>query len=628
MCGIVGVHDFAATGARIDRATFDRMVDALAHRGPNGRGAWHAPGIALGHRRLAVLDPTPVGAQPMQSADGRLVVTYNGEIYNFRALRAELEQAGCTFRTSTDTEVLLAAYRAWGTECLARLNGIFAFALWDGPRRRLWLVRDRLGVKPLYYSLQGGVLRFASEIKGMLADPEFVRRPSRPGLNAYLSFGYVPAPLSGFDDVLQLLPGHEALVENGNVSLRRYWSLSMQTVPRSRGEARDEFAARLHAAVERQLVSDVPLGAFLSGGVDSAAIVAAASDLSPRGINTFAVRFPEQSFDEGTLASETARLVGARHTEVEAPLEMAESIDRLVDPCEGPFADSSAAAVYSLCRQTAKSVTVALSGDGADELLAGYPTYSAGLLAPAYRRLPGWVRRAARQSVGLLSVSDRRYNGRQFAERFVLGAEEGEGRDLGAWRIHLREEDKRGLARPGYFPAEDDPLDLYARHYWEAPGAEDRLKRMLHADLTFYLPNDMLVKVDRMSMAHGLEVRVPFLDHELVEFCASLPSQFLARPPFPGRNKLLLREHLRKRLGPAVADRKKRGFNVPVEKAMRNGLVRHFHEAVGQRSFADDGPFDVPRLRRFAERHARREIEAGHALFTILMLARWWDRWL
>ncbi len=628
MCGIVGVFDFSGTGRHVDPQVFDKMVDSLAHRGPNGRGTWHADGLSLGHRRLAVLDPTPDGAQPMVSHDKQVVLTYNGEIYNFRELRQELAQAGHCFRTGTDTEVILAAYRAWGTDCVDRFNGIFAFALWDVPRRRLWLVRDRLGVKPLYYSLAGGTLRFASEIKALLADPAFERRPSREGLNAYLSFGYVPAPLSGFDGVLQLLPGHEAIVENGTLTTRRYWSLSMHTVPRSLEAAREEFSERFRTAVRRQLVSDVPLGAFLSGGIDSAAVASAASDLTPQGVRTFSVRFDEDSFDEGPQAAETALLIGARHEEIRLDLDMAAGVDTLVDACEGPFADASSIAVLSLCRETARSVTVALSGDGADELLAGYATYSAGTLARPYRMLPAWMRRLARRAVTRLDASDVRYSRRQFAERFVLGAEEGEGRDLASWRVHLRDGDKRVLCKPRYFDGDVDPLDLYARHYREAREADCRLKRMLYADLTFYLPNDMLVKVDRMSMAHGLEVRVPFLDHELVEFCASLPPQFLAQPPFPGRNKLILRNHLRTRLGAGVADRKKRGFNVPVEKGMRNGLVRQFRDAVSQSAFAQDGPFEATRLLEFADRHARREIDAGHALFSVLMLARWWDRWL
>lgn len=628
MCGIVGVHDFAGIGHQVPRDTFDAMTDSLAHRGPDGRGVWHAEGIALGHRRLAVLDPTPDGAQPMHSPGGDAILTYNGEIYNFRKIRTELESRGHSFRTSTDTEVVLAAYREWGTDCVARFNGIFALALWDVAKRRLWLVRDRLGVKPLYYSLAGGVLRFASEIKAILADTAVVRRPSIRGLNAFLSFGYVPAPLTGFEGIEQLLPAHEAIVENGRVEISRYWSVSMRTIERSDDDALEEFGERFEQAVRRQLVSDVPLGSFLSGGVDSAAVAAAANGASSDRLRTFSVRFEEESFDEGTDAAASARLIGTDHREIAGSLDIAATIERLADVCEGPFSDASSLAVYALCRETSREVKVALSGDGADELLAGYATYSATVLAGGYRKLPGWLRRIARSSVSLFEASDRRYNTRQFAERFLLGAEEGEGRDFGSWRVHLRESDKATLCRTGYFPKEDSPINLYARHYWEAPEATSPLKRMLYADLSFYLPNDMLVKVDRMSMAHGLEVRVPFLDHEFVEFCAGLPDRFLARIPFPSQNKLILRRFLRTTLGPKVAGRKKRGFNVPVEKGMRNGLVATFHEAIEQRKFAEEGPFEIARLRDFADRHAHRKIDAGHALFTILMLAKWWERWL
>ncbi len=628
MCGIAGVLDYQQRGLTINPVHVDRMVDSLAHRGPNGRGVWRADGIALGHRRLSVLDPTAAGAQPMHYAARQLVVTYNGEIYNFKELRAELQVAGHRFQTECDTEVLLAAYAEWGTAAVERFNGIFAFALWDGQARRLWLVRDRLGVKPLYYSTQGNLLRFGSEVKAILADPEFQRRPNRAGLDSFLSFGFIPAPDTGFEEIRQLPPASELVIENGRMRQRQYWKLTMGESDLTLDEAQEQFAERFSKAVRQQLVSDVPIGGFLSGGVDSAAVVAEMARGSSQRIRTFSAGFEDATFDERSAAAETAQLIGTEHTDLLVKLDVEDTVDKFLTLNDDPFADSSSLAVYHLCQAAAQRVTVALSGDGADELLGGYSTYSATTLAASYRRLPNWSRALVRQMVAALPASDSRYNIQQFATRFVQGAEEPEGRDFSSWRIHFNGEHKSAMCRPHFLTHKSDPVGVYADHYHSAPGATTRLKKMLHADLTFYLPSDMLVKVDRMSMAHGLEVRVPFLDHELVEFCATLPSTMLAHLPFPKQNKLILRRHLKARLGTSLSQRKKTGFNVPIEKALRGPLWSRFYDAVSSTRFRQEGPFEVSKLLSHAARHVTHEIDAGHALFSALVLADWWERWL
>ena len=628
MCGIAGVLDYQQRGLTINPVHVDRMVDSLAHRGPNGRGVWRADGIALGHRRLSVLDPTAAGAQPMHYAARQLVVTYNGEIYNFKELRAELQVAGHRFQTECDTEVLLAAYAEWGTAAVERFNGIFAFALWDGQARRLWLVRDRLGIKPLYYSIQGNLLRFGSEVKAILADPEFQRRPNRAGLDSFLSFGFIPAPDTGFEEIRQLPPASELVIENGRMRQRQYWKLTMGESDLTLDEAQEQFAERFSKAVRQQLVSDVPIGGFLSGGVDSAAVVAEMARGSSQRIRTFSAGFEDATFDERSAAAETAQLIGTDHTDLLVKLDVEDTVDKFLTLNDDPFADSSSLAVYHLCQAAAQRVTVALSGDGADELLGGYSTYSATTLAASYRRLPNWSRALVRQMVAALPASDSRYNIQQFATRFVQGAEEPEGRDFSSWRIHFNDGQKFAMCRPHFLTHKSDPVGVYADHYHSAPGATTRLKKMLHADLTFYLPSDMLVKVDRMSMAHGLEVRVPFLDHELVEFCATLPSTMLAHLPFPKQNKLILRRHLKARLGTSLSQRKKTGFNVPIEKALRGPLWSRFYDAVSSTRFRQEGPFEVSKLLSHAARHVTHEIDAGHALFSALVLADWWERWL
>lgn len=628
MCGIAGVFDYQRRGLAIEPQLIDRMTDALAHRGPNGRGVYQAPGLALGHRRLSVLDPTAGGAQPMHHVEPHLVVTFNGEIYNFRELRQELEGLGHRFRTQCDTEVILAAYAEWGTDSVQRFNGIFAFALWDEVRQRLWLVRDRLGIKPLFYSTQGSLLRFGSELKAILADPQFIRRPNPAGLDSFLSFGFIPAPDTGFQGISQLLPANEMLVERGQITIRPYWQLRMSENRESIEESQQHFAEKFQRAVRRQLVSDVPLGGFLSGGVDSAAVVAEMARTTQQKVRTFSAGFEDASFDERSAAAETAKLIGTDHTELLVKLDVDTTVENFLELNDDPYADSSSLAVYHLCKAAASQVTVALSGDGADEMLGGYSTYSATVLASTYRWLPRWSRALVRQVVAALPASNSRYNVQQFATRFVTGAEEPEGRDFSSWRIHFNGRDKSSLCQPHFLNQPSDPVDLYADHYHSAPGAATRLKKMLHADLTFYLPGDMLVKVDRMSMAHGLEVRVPFLDHELVEFCASLPSNQLAHLPFPKQNKLILRRHLKQTLGTNLSQRKKTGFNVPIEKAMRTELFTRFQDTVNSARFRDEGPFDVDKLLKHAAQHQRHEIDAGHALFSALVLADWWERWL
>jgi asparagine synthase (glutamine-hydrolysing) len=628
MCGITGAFDYQRRGIAIDPQVLDRMTDALSHRGPNGRGVFHAPGVGFGHRRLSIIDPSSGGAQPMRHSARQLAVTFNGEIYNFRELRLELEALGHRFTTQCDTEVILVSYAEWGTTAVERFNGIFAFALWDEPQQRLWLVRDRLGVKPLYYTTQGGLLRFGSEVKAILADPDFQRRPNLSGLDSFLSFGFIPAPETGFEEILQLPPATEMIVERGQIQIRQYWHLKMSETDLSTEVAQELFAEKFQQAVRRQLVSDVPLGGFLSGGVDSAAVVAEMARATNQPVRTFSAGFEDASFDERSAAAETATIIGTDHTELLVKLDVDHTVEKFLELNDDPFADSSSLAVYHLCQAASKQVTVALSGDGADEMLGGYSTYSATVLASTYRWLPRWSRALVRQVVAAFPASNSRYNFQQFASRFVTGAEESEGRDFGSWRIHFSGRNKTSLCQPGFLNPVSDPVGVYAGHYHSAPGAETRLKKMLHADLTFYLPGDMLVKVDRMSMAHGLEVRVPFLDHELVEFCASLPSSQLARLPFPRQNKLILRRHLKKTLGTDLSQRKKTGFNVPIEKAMRGELSTRFRDAVCSSRFRQEGPFDVEKLLLHAGQHSRHEIDAGHSLFSAMVLADWWERWL
>ncbi len=624
MCGIAGVVDLRGSGRLPEPAVVDAMTDALARRGPDGRGVWRSEHAALGHRRLAILDPTPAGAQPMVSRDKPdLAVTFNGEIYNFRTLRKELEDKGHVFVTRSDTEVLLAAWRQWGPACVERLNGIFAFCIIDG--RRVFLARDHAGIKPLFYAVHDDVLRFGSELKAILADPAVPRAPSREALDCFLTLAYVPHPLSPFQGIAQLSPAGalEAHIGDGagGVKERIYWRPTVGERRISEAAALEELQARLAEVVRGQMVSDVPLGAFLSGGLDSASIVAEMVHAA-RDVRTFSIGFSQASFDEREGAADTARILGTRHRADEIKLDLRDAVLDLADTNDDLLADSSMLAVDRLCKMTRQEVTVALSGDGADEILAGYPTYVATYLARAWRLVPARVRSGALRAAALLPVSTERYNLRDFALRFLRGAERGAARDFASWRIYLEDDDKARLARPGAL-ADADPVGRYAAAFDAAP-ARTLLKHMLVADFSFYLPNDMLVKVDRASMRHGLEVRVPFLDRELVDFALSLPSTLLLSPR--GEKKRILRRHVAERVSHAAAHRKKRGFNVPVAESFKGPLYDLLLDAVRSEPFLGDGPLSPSAVESLARDHRDGRVDAGFRLYAVLVLALWWNR--
>lgn len=648
MCGIAGIHHFGEPTRPIDAALLDAMTDSLAHRGPDGRGTWMAPGVGLGHRRLAILDLSSAGAQPMgrkqgtgnreQGTAGRKqaahttahdhVVVFNGEIYNFRELRRALEAEGYAFGSSSDTEVILAGYERWGVDVVEHIEGIFAFAIWDATRRRLLLARDPIGVKPLFYSIIDGTLRFGSEIKAILTDRAVPRDPDDKALDAFLTFNYTPAPATGFRHVRQLLPGHVAIVENGQFRTRRFWQTPYGESARqvSFEDARREFTELLDAVTKAQMVSDVPVGAFLSGGLDSAAIVRAMTRAGAGEVHALTVGFDAAGFDERDGARASAAALGVALAEQELRMDAASLLPRLARHVEEPTADSSMLPVYLLCKAARERFTVAMSGDGADELLAGYETYRATALAERYRRVPGVLRKGVIAPLaGLLPAGDGKYGLHQVATRFVRGAEEGADRDHCAWRVIFHDGLKQRVYQPDFLRrvAGCDPLGAYAAHVRAVPASRERLAGLLNADTEFYLPNDMLVKVDRMSMANSLEVRVPFLDVNLVRFCADLPAAFkLQRGK---RRKHILRESLRGSIPDDVLDRRKSGFNIPLERWMRESLRELMLDAVQSRRHELGRYLDVNAVEALADEHAARRADHAHALFGVMMLALWFD---
>jgi asparagine synthase (glutamine-hydrolysing) len=619
MCGICGI--VSRDGAPVEAAALGRMATALAHRGPDDHGLHVAGGAGLGHRRLAIIDLTPDGHQPMANEDGTVHVVFNGEIYNFLELRPHLEKRGHRFRSRSDTEVILHLYEEHGTDCLRHLRGMFAFAIWDAPRRRLFAARDRLGKKPLYYARTPGGLLFASEIKGVLAEGSVPRRPHAEALHHYLTYQCVPSPLTAFEGIERLPPAHFLIYEGGGLRVERYWRLAYGPKLRAPdAELAAELRERLREAVRLRLVSDVPLGAFLSGGVDSSAVVALMSEAGGGPVRTFSIGFTEEEFDELPYARQVAERFGTRHTEWVVEPRALEILPRLVWHFDEPFADPSAIPTWHVSRLAREQVTVALNGDGGDEAFAGYGRYLANdrtwrleQSAPrrAYRRaraLAGAIRRAARRRT--LPRGLRRALGRVSPEM------------ENALRLcHFSPEEKEALYSPA-FAAAVGGIDSFALLFAAAAasGAADFLDRTLAADVALYLPDDLLVKVDVASMAHALEARSPFLDHELMEFAARLPVDLKIRG---GVGKYLLKRALADILPEPVLRRRKMGFGVPLARWFR-GELREFvsDTLLGGRALAR-GYFRPAAVRALVEEHLRGREDRSNHLWDLTMLELW-----
>lgn len=597
------------------------MVDSLARRGPDGRGVYRADNVAFGHRRLAIIDVTAASDQPFVK-DG-VALVFNGEIYNYQSLRRQLQARGHVFSTAGDTEVVCEAWRAWGPRCVERFNGIFAFVVVaaDGT---VFMARDHTGIKPLFYRLHDGVLWFGSELKAILADDRVPRRADVEGLDCFLTLGFIPAPLTAFEGITQLAPATTLSLQIGAVTTttaHTYWKPRATERAISLDDAVVELDARLGHAVREQMVSDVPLGAFLSGGLDSASVVAAMRE-GNHDVHSFSLGFREAGFDETDDAAHTATILGARHHSERIDLDLEATIKDIATTNDDLLADASFVATDRLCAMTRSHVTVALSGDGADEILAGYPTYAAARLTSAWRQVPQPLRWLSRQAVRALPATTSRYPFRAMGLRFLDGAERGAGYDFAGFRVLFDDATRRQLLRE---PAQGFALGRYAAAIDDAE-ADTPLKRLLIADLTHFLPNDMLVKVDRASMRHGLEVRVPFLDPSFIEFALSLPSSLLLSPT--GTTKVVLREHVRRRVSGRIATGKKRGFSVPVGAAMKGALGETLRRELRAEPFATQGPIHVDGVLRLLDEHVRGAADHGHALYAALVLCWWWQRFI
>jgi asparagine synthase (glutamine-hydrolysing) len=620
MCGIVGIYHEQATRP-VPRDLLDRMNEAQHHRGPDAGGLYLGAGIGLGHRRLSIVD-LGNGQQPLFNEDGSVVVVYNGEIYNFPELMTELRGKGHVFRTHCDTEAIVHAWEEWGEACVERLRGMFAFALWDERAATLFLARDRLGIKPLHYAaLADGTVVFGSELKALRHHPGLPGRLDARAIEDYFAYGYIPDPRTILEGVHKLAPGHTLRIGRGQTRLqpRQYWNVSFRPVAAA-GEAAiaAELIDRLQEAVRIRLVAEVPLGGFLSGGVDSSAVVAMMAGASERPVETCSIAFDDPAFDESAFARSVARRYRTVHRERVVSADCFDLVDRLAAMFDEPFADSSAMPTLRVCELAREKVTVALSGDGGDEVFAGYRRYRWHGYEESVRRLvPGPIRRPL---FGLLGAV---YPKMDWAPRPLRAKStfQALARDSVAGFFHSVSVLPDNLRSRLYSKRLQHDLDGYhavevlTRHMAEAP-TDDPLSRAQYADLKTYLPGDILTKVDRTSMAVSLEVRVPMLDHPFLEWACGLPS----RLKLHGREgKYILKKALEPYLPADVLYRPKMGFAVPLAQWFRGPLRQRVRDAAASPVLADSGLFDLDFLQGLVDRHQSGLSDHSAALWSVLM---------
>jgi asparagine synthase (glutamine-hydrolysing) len=612
MCGIVGVWD--RTGASVDEEVVREMRDRMLSRGPDDAGLWRDGSVCLGQRRLSIIDLSPAGHQPMIDEVTGNAITFNGEIYNFRELRKELVARGISFHGSSDTEVLLKAYRHWGRECVTRFIGMFAFAIWDARARAFWLVRDRIGIKPLYYHVSDRTLLFASRLKALLAHPACPRSIDVTAQSLYLEAGYVPAPWSILEDVRKLEPGHSLWVDSNGARDTCYWNIDELAIDpalesASDAELTERLDRHLRDAVEARLVSDVPLGAFLSGGIDSSTVVAIMADIG-RKPDTFTIGFDEERYSELADARKIADHLGTEHHErIMRSRDLLGLLDDISEHYDEPFADWSSLPTTMVSRFAREHVTVALSGDGGDELFAGYEQYRIlEGIRPAFR-LPRPARSLLAAGVGCLP-------GHRFALLAQCIRRDSPARAFTFIRSMIKDFDRSRLIQDDSLPSLAELFDERRKRFAEL----DDISSACRVDTAYYLPDDILQKVDVASMSTSLEARVPILDHRVIEFSQSLPLRFKRRH---GQGKWLLRQVLARYVPPELTERPKTGFGVPIREWFRGDLREMVLDELAPARIREVGFLDPAGVNDVVQLHLSGRRDTHPVIGTLLSLLRW-----
>jgi asparagine synthase (glutamine-hydrolysing) len=625
MCGICGIF-LTDSDAAADRVLLDRMNGTLAHRGPDDEGSYVSGQVGLAMRRLSIID-LDSGHQPLSNEDGSIWIVFNGEIYNYPELREELLNRGHRFRTRSDTEVIVHLYEDLAEDCVKRLNGMFAIAIWDSPRRRLFLARDRLGIKPLFYSAQiPGQVLFASEIKALLAAP-ISREPDYQALYDYLSLMYIPTPATAYATVRKLPPGCTLTCSAEGLTIRQYWDIPLPTAgdePLAAADCEAEVLDLVETAIRRQMIADVTIGALLSGGLDSTTVAAVMAKKLQLPLRTFTAGFNQKSYDESEEARLVAHTLGTDHLEEQVHPEMIESIPDLLNFFDEPFADYSAIPTFLVSKMAVRHVKVVLTGDGGDEVFAGYPTHLAYRVSRLFTMIPRWVRQNLINPVVMaLPTSLDRISFDYKAKRFVTGADLPWQQGHYWWKVIFNEEEKRQLLKPDVLgKGFRDTFSVFDEHFRVASHAHP-LNQLLYVDAKTFLLDDNLTKVDRMTMANSLEARVPLLDHELVERVALMPPEIKSRGL---QTKRLLRRAVRGLLPPAIRKGKKKGFTPPLPFWIKHELREFLLDYLSETRIQATNILDARYCRRMLEEHLAGKRDNNRQIWTILALVCWLEK--
>lgn len=625
MCGIVGFVN--KQNNRIDRGILERMNEAIVHRGPDEDGFYVNENVALAMRRLAIIDLSG-GQQPIYNQDKTKTIVFNGEIYNFQEIRADLEKRGHQFYTRCDTEIIIHLYDEYGADCVNHLRGMFAFAIWDTQEKSLFVARDRVGKKPLLYSHQpNGNLIFGSEFRALLAHPEISREIEPEAIHHYLSYLCVPAPLTAYKQIRKLEPAHWLLWKDGEIKTKRYWTPDFHNKLKiSEAEAEEETLRILREATKMRLISEVPLGAFLSGGVDSSIVTALMAEASEKPVKTFSIGFEEEDYSELKYARKVAEHIGAEHHEFIVKPNAVEILPTLVEHYGEPYADSSAIPTYYVSRETRKHVTVALNGDGGDESFAGYERYLAMRLSEKYHRIPAFIRKGLIETaVKMFPASEIKRSRARDVKRFVKAASLPKVERYFQWVSAIDRETKENLYTKDFQQKiKNTDSAAFLKDWFAKSNGNGIVDATMMTDQMTYLPNDLLVKVDIASMANSLEARSPLLDHKVIEFAASLPESIKLKG---AENKSLLKKVGSKLVPPEVLYRKKMGFGVPIAHWFRSDLKNYLQSNLLSEKFASRGIIKQEIAAKLVSEHIDGR-DHGAKLWTLLMLELWFQRFI
>lgn len=628
MCGICGVV-YCDRDQQVEQRLLKNMCDTIIHRGPDDEGFYVHNHVGLGMRRLSIIDLS-TGKQPISNENGKIWIVFNGEIYNHKEIRAELEARGHQFKTQTDTEAIVHAYEEFGEKCVQKLNGMFAFAIWDELKNQMFLARDRVGIKPLYYFFDKQRLIFGSELKSILQAGEIPRRIDLQALDNFLTLEYIPAPLSIFQDIRKLAPGHTLTFKNNDIWIRNYWDVELKTNGTEPGEIKKNLRELLQDATKLRLMSDVPLGAFLSGGIDSSTIVALMAQVMDQPVKTFSIGFEDSTYNELEYARLIAKTFKTDHHEFIIKPDAVELSDTLLKFLDEPFGDFSIFPTYLVSKMAREYVTVVLSGDGGDELFAGYDPYIADKIAKRYySRLPRGLRNGViSKMVDMIPPSSKKKGLINRAKRFVEGMKLPEDLHHTRWMIFLQEAEKELLynreMKSGIL--EKDSYK-FIRNYFSnvSYNGADEINKQMYVDLKTYLVDDILVKVDRMSMATSLEARVPFLDYRFVELAATIPGGYKLQGK---KTKVILKQAMEDLLPHEILYRGKEGFSIPIKNWLKKELKPLMMDTLAPDKIKREGFFNSQYIEKLVDEHVKGAENHSHRLWALIIFGRWYDLYM